>query len=119
MNSVNSFLFSLTLLCTVFIQDGTSSFMLADDKISECVGSIVLNDNSNLTFHSSVSNLNHVVWMVRMEGCGCFRLYQRSGGRGRSVKIEQRGITRVKFGRLGSLAREGVQIYLKKNLMQT
>ena len=62
---VNYILLLSVVIWSAFIHDGTSSFMLTDDKESECVGSIVLNDNPSLTFNSNVSDINYKVWMVR------------------------------------------------------
>ena len=103
---VNNILLLSVVICSAFIHDGTSSFMFADEKDSECVGSIILNDYPSLTFHSNVSDINYKVWMVRAEGCGCFRLFQRSEGRGRSVKINQHGLFQINLGRLRSIFTE-------------
>ena len=41
MTTIKSFICSLVVFCLVFIHNGTSSFMLADDKQSQCVGSLM------------------------------------------------------------------------------
>merc|ERR1711970_1285569 len=94
------------VICSSFIKDLNSSFMIADDKKSECVGSIILNNNSSLTIRSTVPEMNLKVWTVRMEGCGCYRLHQRTRGRGRSLRIFQQGITMVTMGRVRSIVTE-------------
>ena len=106
MIQINHKLIFLLVICFSFIKDGSSSFMIADEKDSHCVGSIILNNNSSLTFKSSVPEMNLSVWMVRMEGCGCYRLHQRTRGRGRSLRIFQQGITRVTMGRVRSIVME-------------
>ena len=99
-------LYLICLLSLLNIKDGTSSFMLAGQTESVCVGSIMFNENSLLVFNTSVLVMDHQVSQVRLEGCGCFRLYQRSGKRGRSVRVEQRGVTQVRIKRVGSLVKE-------------
>merc|ERR1712106_260400 len=106
MISVNYIPILSIVIYSAFIHDGTSSFMIAGDKRSECFGSITLNNNSDLTFYSSVSDINLEVHTVRMEGCGCFRLHQRNGGRGRSLRINQQGVTKVALGRVRSIVTE-------------
>merc|ERR1712243_379403 len=106
MIQTNHKLIFLLVICFSCIKNGSSSFMIAEDKDSHCVGSIILNNNASLTFKSSVPEMNLVVWMVRMEGCGCYRLHPRTRGRGRSLRIFQQGITRVTMGRVRSIVTE-------------
>jgi len=80
--------------------------MLAGEKKAECVGSLILNEDPKLSFQSSVDKINHKVHTVRLQGCGCFRLYQRKRYKGRSIQIGTQGISRHNMVRIGSIAKE-------------
>merc|ERR1719427_836847 len=110
MTTSNSVLISTLVLCSLLSKEGYSSFFAGVWRSQgECNGSILLNGDPSQAYHSPADNLNmnHMkVRTVRLEGCGCFRLFQRSGGRGRSQRIYKQGTTLVHLRRVGSLDRE-------------
>merc|ERR1712228_943369 len=78
-----------------------------------CAGSIILNEDLNLIFRSTLNNISFKVVTARLEGCGCFRLYQKNGSKGRSQLVKKRGVNQVNLKRVGSIVKEKCVIDLK------
>merc|ERR1712228_520902 len=82
-----------------------------------CAGSIILNEDLNLIFRSTLNNISFKVVTARLEGCGCFRLYQKNGSKGRSQLVKKRGVNKVNLKGVGSIDKEKCVIDTK--LQQT
>ena len=80
------FLFSsllLTLCYANIIDDAT--------KKGECEGSVTLYEGSEETVVTEDQNVKVTVDKVKVEGCGCFSLHSKKGGKGRSFFLGKRG----------------------------
>ena len=71
----------------------------AGEISSLCIGSITIYDdeNSSYNFPSSVDSLRKglKVGMVKLEGCGCYRLYEKTYRRGKSHFVTRRGRQKI------------------------
>ena len=100
----------------MFIDIVASLIIQAESENNDCFSSIILNEDPNQIFGFSVDNINYKVATIRLEGCGCFRLYQKSGARGKSQLISRRGINEVNLTRVGSIFKEKCPGVKKSNL---
>ena len=57
----------------------------------ECKGSVTLYEGSNNTVVTEDGNVSVTVDKVKLEGCGCFTIHSRKGGRGRSYFLGRAG----------------------------
>ena len=55
----------------------------SDLKDDECKGSVTLYEGSEETMVTKDQEVNVVVDKVKVEGCGCFTLHSKKGGRGK------------------------------------
>ena len=76
---------------------------------SECSGTLTVRGNSEVhKFTASVESLGAgiVAGRVRMEGCGCYILYQGPRRMGRAYFITQSGDHALTFSRIGSVYKD-------------
>ena len=60
---------------------------LIDAEVTErvvCKGSVTIYEGSNNTVVTEDSDMKSILDLVKVEGCGCFNLYSRKGGKGNS-----------------------------------
>ena len=76
---------------------------------SECTGTLIVIDNAEVhKFTRTVESLGLgiIAGKVRMEGCGCYILYQGPRRMGRAYFITRSGQHTVPFSRIGSIYKE-------------
>ena len=76
---------------------------------AECSGTLTVQENSEIhQFRTSVESLGAgiVAGRVRMEGCGCYILYQGPRRMGRAYFITRSGDHALTFSRIGSVYKD-------------
>ena len=110
---MNNILFLFTINA---IMESMALVLQGGDLPSSCSGSLHLYSSSgeDEIVTESVESLGHlgiIVSRIRVEGCGCYVLYQGSHGSGRAVFIHQRGDQNIKTTRIRSVYRQACGEY--------
>ena len=72
-------------ICSVFfLQNFTNSEFIAGEVRVVCNGSVIIYEGSNKTVVTEDGDIKATIDLVKVEGCGCFTLYSRRGGKGKS-----------------------------------
>ena len=74
------------IFCLIFLQYYTVGDFI-DGEVTEsvvCNGSVAIYEGSNKTVVTEDGDIKATLDLVKLEGCGCFTLYSRKGGMGKS-----------------------------------
>ena len=88
---------------------GFSTVFYSAELSSECSGTLIVSNGAEVhKFTKTVESLGAgiIAGRVRMEGCGCYILYQGPGRMGRAYFITRSGQHRISFSRIGSVYEE-------------
>ena len=102
----------IAMLIAVFINVCTpcSKVFRAGDLSSSCAGSLTIYDDvgstSLFTYTKDSLREGLRVSMVKLEGCGCYVLYEGSYRKGRKALVTRRGKQRIKLDVVKSVFRE-------------
>ena len=82
-------------------------FFMGRGKSAECKGLVSLISSCGFVqeFKDTEGHLNFNAAKVVLEGCGCFRLFERRGHRGKSYLVNQNGKQNVPLRRVRSMAK--------------
>ena len=94
-------MFSLATFCLICLQAFiTANFI--DGEVTErvvCNGSVTIYKGSNETVVTIEEDIKATLDFVKVEGCGCFTLHSRKGGKGKSFFLGRSGnYTREEIG---------------------
>ena len=108
---MNNILFLFTINA---IMQSMALVLQGGDLPSSCSGSLHLYTSSGedeivTESAESLGHLGIIVSRIRVEGCGCYVLYQGSHGSGRAVFIHQRGDQNIKTTRIRSVYRKACE----------
>ena len=88
---------------------GFSTVFYSAELSSECSGTLIVSNGAEVhKFTKTVDSLGAgiIAGRVRMEGCGCYILYQGPRRMGRAYFITRSGQHAVTFSRIGSIYKE-------------
>ena len=81
----------LFLIIVLLLPAHKGNLIDVETKEGECKGSVTLYEGSEETVVTKDENMRLTVDKMKVEGCGCWRLYNKKGGRGRSYFLTRRG----------------------------
>ena len=109
--NIQKIFFAIIFVIFIHSCNSCSKVLSAGELSSSCSGSITLYDDAGSTcsrFTSTMESLREGlrVNMVKLEGCGCYVLYEGSYRKGRKVLVTRRGKQRIKLEVVKSVFRE-------------
>jgi hypothetical protein len=95
------------LVWTILFIPIFGSFVNGKGKSGECKGLVRLISSCGFVqeFKDTEKHLNFNANKLVLEGCGCFRLFERRGHRGKSYLVNQNGKQKVPLRRVRSMAK--------------
>eukprot|EP00092_Neocalanus_flemingeri_P013698 GFUD01014775.1.p1 GENE.GFUD01014775.1~~GFUD01014775.1.p1 ORF type:complete len:120 (+),score=23.19 GFUD01014775.1:73-432(+) len=110
----------LLLVSSVHICSPCSKVFRAGELSSSCLGSVTLYDEVGSAcslFTSTNDSLSEGlrVKMAKLEGCGCYTLYEESNRGGRSVVVTRRGKQTIELEMVKSVFREDCRVIDKNS----
>ena len=98
--NIQKIFFAIIFVIFIHSCNSCSKVLSAGELSSSCSGSITLYDDAGSTcsrFTSTMESLREGlrVNMAKLEGCGCYVLYEESYRRGRSFAVNRRGKQRI------------------------
>ena len=110
MENISLKVFLAMLVSCMQLCNTCSKVHRAGELSSSCFGSITLYDADSKpsNFPSSMDSIDEGLSgsMAKLEGCGCYRLYEGSCRRGRSVFVTKRGSQKIGLEVVRSLFKE-------------
>ena len=81
-----------TILALILLQGVSGHFIDGEwNETIECVGAVTIYKGFNETVVTENSDVKATLDRVKMEGCGCFTIYSKKGGRGKSFFMGRNG----------------------------
>merc|ERR1711915_293444 len=78
----------LSILCLTIV---SAELIETAGKDGQCDGTVTLYEGPKETLVKDSENVKVNIDRVKVEGCGCFRLYAKKNGRGKSYLLWKRG----------------------------
>ena len=79
------------ILLLILTQGGSGHFIDVGWNDTQCVGAVTIYEGSNETVVTESSDVKATLDLVMMEGCGCFTIHSKRGGRGKSFFMGRNG----------------------------
>ena len=81
------------IFCSILLQNIIKSEFIASEVTERvvCNGSVTIYEGSNKIVVTKDGDIKATLDFVKVEGCGCFTLYSRKGGKGKSFFLGESG----------------------------